>query len=257
MAEHKPTLSREIILNGVADLTEALTGMAESSINNLGLQLAGMIRQQILNSIKNQMSPGSSAVGDTTKPAARSVNKSDPEKKDQKNQEGGIIFPSTSDLEDLKGLLYDEFKQSCGTPSTSVPLFSSDSSINEGDGFKPANASEWPPVDIFETSKCFKINVSLPGASKQDIEVEYDKETNEISITGEIKPTEKVEKSDLKPLLQEIRIGKFERVLSLPDDYIIDENKIGAKFNNGILQLSVNKINKKKEKETKKKISIN
>ncbi len=104
----------------------------------------------------------------------------------------------------------------------------------------------WPLVDIEEKEKGFEISAEVPGMTKKDIEIEIN--NNLLNIKGEKK--EESEESEKNYHRKETFEGKFCRTFRLPET--IDEEKIKANFENGILKVHVPKS---PEKGTKK-ISI-
>ncbi|MFO7736364.1 MAG: Hsp20/alpha crystallin family protein [bacterium] len=104
----------------------------------------------------------------------------------------------------------------------------------------------WPLVDIEEKEKGFEISAEVPGMTKKDIEIEIN--NNLLNIKGEKK--EESEESEKNYHRKETFEGKFCRTFRLPET--IDEEKIKANFENGILKVYVPKS---PEKGTKK-ISI-
>ncbi len=100
--------------------------------------------------------------------------------------------------------------------------------------------------DIYEKDGKYYIEMDVPGYRKEDIKIECNKEN--ITIRAELN---KKEEESKKYLHRERKVyGKMERTFHLDD---MDEEKINAKFNDGILKLE---IPKKEEKETKKYIKI-
>ncbi|KAI2640734.1 HSP20-like chaperone [Hypomontagnella submonticulosa] len=103
-----------------------------------------------------------------------------------------------------------------------------------------------PPVDIFNTEKAFVLHVSLPGAMKEDIGVNWDGE--KLNIAGV------VYRPGNEEFLQtmtssERKVGMFENSIKLPpvgsgekDD--VDGLGITAKMENGILIVTVPKTEK-------------
>jgi len=92
-----------------------------------------------------------------------------------------------------------------------------------------------PSIDVEETDKNILIKADLPGLDKKDITISL--EDNILSIKGE-KKEEKVEKS--KTYLRSERFcGSFVR--DIPIHAEIDTEKIDAKYNNGVLELSLPK----------------
>ncbi|KAH3669418.1 hypothetical protein OGAPHI_001539 [Ogataea philodendri] len=111
-----------------------------------------------------------------------------------------------------------------------------------GGGSDVARSSSWlsdsfaPPIDVHETDKAYEVAVAIPGAPKENVTIDYNKKTNELIVKGEI-PARTTE-SDKS--YSERTVGKFSRVLKLPVQ--VDGEKIGAKFENGLLNLNVPKL---------------
>ncbi len=100
-----------------------------------------------------------------------------------------------------------------------------------------------PYVDISEDSKAVFVQVELPGIKKDDVKVNVD-EDNILVIKGEKKPVIKENATIHKT---ESTYGEFERRFVLPDD--IDKDKIEAKYENGLLEISIMKKAKPEPKE--------
>jgi HSP20 family protein len=100
-----------------------------------------------------------------------------------------------------------------------------------------------PKVDISEDGGNFFIQVEVPGFPKDHVKVTINDE-NLLTIRGEMKHEEKNE--DKNYLRIERRAGSFERSFSLPDN--VDRENIEAKFENGLLNVTI----KKKEPEQPK-----
>lgn len=103
--------------------------------------------------------------------------------------------------------------------------------------------SDWSPVtDIYETKDEYVFKVEVPGMNKEDVKVEV-KDDN-LWISGERKENKEIKQDDYHRV--ESRIGKFSRSFRLPNG--IDQEKIKASMNNGILELKVPKPETKKPK---------
>ncbi len=117
------------------------------------------------------------------------------------------------------------------------------------DGFFRGGRSEtgyYPAVDIYETNDAVMIEVEVPGMSKDDIKITV--EDNVLRIHGE-KKLEREEK-DRNYYVVERSYGTFERAFRLPD--YVDSEKIKAKFENGVLTITL----PKREEEKKKVIDV-
>lgn len=96
--------------------------------------------------------------------------------------------------------------------------------------------------DIYEKDGKVFIEMDVPGYNKGDIKVECNK--GNIVITAEMKEHEEENK---KYLHRERKMyGKIERSFHLED---IDEESIEASFKDGILTISVEKIDEDKNKK--------
>ncbi len=105
-----------------------------------------------------------------------------------------------------------------------------------------------PACDIYEEGKDIVVKADLPGMKKEDIKIDLSE--NVLTISGEKKKEEKVEKGDY--YRYERRHGSFFRRFELP--FEIDAEKIKAHFENGVLEV---RLPKTEEIETKaKKIEI-
>ncbi|KPK88941.1 hypothetical protein AMJ80_10460 [bacterium SM23_31] len=96
----------------------------------------------------------------------------------------------------------------------------------------------WSPnVDVNETEKTFEINVELPGIKKNEIEVSF--EDNILTLKGEKKYEDKKEDKKNHYYYRESGYGKFERSFRMTVPVV--EEKISAKYKNGILIITVPK----------------
>ncbi len=100
--------------------------------------------------------------------------------------------------------------------------------------------------DIYEKDNIYHIEADIPGFSKEDINVEFNK--GNLTITAEKKDEE--EEKDKNYLRRERYYGKYQRSFYLGE---VDEEACEASFTNGILKI---KVPKKLEEETKKNIEI-
>lgn len=100
-------------------------------------------------------------------------------------------------------------------------------------------------MDIFTEGDDVVVKAELPGMKKKDIDVSLTKDT--ISISGEKKKEEKVEKKDYYSL--ERSYGSFKRSFSLPAE--VQAEKASAKFKDGVLEIRIPKTEEAKKKEKK------
>ncbi len=99
-----------------------------------------------------------------------------------------------------------------------------------------------PAVDIYETPDSVVIEVEAPGMKKDEIKITI--EDGVLRISGE-KKIEREEK-DKNYFVIERSYGTFERAFRLPD--YVDPEKIKAKYENGILTITLPKKEEKKAK---------
>jgi len=102
-----------------------------------------------------------------------------------------------------------------------------------------------PKVDIFEEGDNFVVKAEIPGMKKEEIEVNLTDDM--VTISGEKKKEEKVEKKDYYRF--ERSFGSFSRSFRLPKD--VQSDKAKATFKDGVLELKVPKTEEAKKKEKK------
>jgi len=104
-----------------------------------------------------------------------------------------------------------------------------------------------PSVNIKETNNEFAIEVAVPGFEKSDFNIEID--DNLLTISSE-KQIENEEKDGEKITRREFSYQSFKRTFSLPE--MVEEDKITAKYENGILLINIPKKEEVKPKPAKK-----
>ncbi|WP_430810846.1 MULTISPECIES: Hsp20/alpha crystallin family protein [unclassified Carboxylicivirga] len=132
-----------------------------------------------------------------------------------------------------------------GFPQTSSML----NHLWANDFFNESNTRncDTPKVNIEEMEDAFAIEVAAPGYNKKDFNVEVDNDRLTISASCE----EKKEKHQYSHY--EFGYGSFQRSFVLPKD-AVNESKISAKYENGILNI---RLPKKDEAKVKPKRMIN
>jgi HSP20 family protein len=91
-------------------------------------------------------------------------------------------------------------------------------------------------MDVKEDDNAYTVHAEIPGVKKQDIHVSI--EGNQVSISAETK-VEKEEKKGEKLLRSERYVGKVARSFTLAHD--VDEAKAQARYNDGVLELTLPK----------------
>jgi len=102
-----------------------------------------------------------------------------------------------------------------------------------------------PSMDIFTDVDDVVVKVELPGMKKEDVDVSLTKDT--VTISGEKKKEEKVEKKDYYRF--ERSYGSFKHSFSLPSE--VQTEKASAKFKDGVLEIRIPKTEEAKKKEKK------
>ncbi|ODQ61832.1 hypothetical protein WICANDRAFT_20520, partial [Wickerhamomyces anomalus NRRL Y-366-8] len=112
-----------------------------------------------------------------------------------------------------------------------------------------------PSINVYDTKDEYNVVLALPGASLNEIDIDFHPATNEIVIKGSINSISNLNEIDLKH--SEIRTGSIERRVKFPTlPKIIDEN-IKAKYLNGLLTIKVPKeSNDDVLKKPKRKVTI-
>ncbi|PKD43016.1 Hsp20/alpha crystallin family protein [Rhodohalobacter barkolensis] len=102
-----------------------------------------------------------------------------------------------------------------------------------------------PKIDISETEKKYVIDVTLPGMKKDDIQIDLEK--GRLTISGERK-FEKEEEGKTYHRV-ESHYGTFTRSFQLPDD--VKDDSINASYNDGILNITIDKSEEKMKRQIK------
>lgn len=100
-----------------------------------------------------------------------------------------------------------------------------------------------PKIDISEEKDKINVVAEIPGVKKQDIKITL--QDNILTIEGEKKQeTEKKEKNYYR---SERMFGSFKRSFTLPAE--VDSEKVEAKFEDGMLNISLKKLEPKVRNE--------
>jgi HSP20 family protein len=99
-----------------------------------------------------------------------------------------------------------------------------------------------PKVDVIDRETEIVVKAELTGVKKDDIDVSMT--DNSVTIKGSTSHEEKEEKGNY--YRSEISRGSFSRTVVLPSD--VDADKARASFNDGILELTIPKVEKSHRK---------
>lgn len=118
--------------------------------------------------------------------------------------------------------------------------------FDKGVSFEFGNFS--PRIDILEDSAKIYLEAEMPGIRKEDVKITINDE-NILIIKGTKKKEENTEEcgDDSCYIKKERVYGDFARSFILPDN--INKDSISAKFDNGILLMTLDKIEPVKPKE--------
>jgi HSP20 family protein len=94
-----------------------------------------------------------------------------------------------------------------------------------------------PSVDIFENEKEIVLLADMPGVKAKDLSI--DLRDNTLTLDGGV---EADEGSGEEAVMMEYEVGKYYRQFSLSE--VIDQEKIDAKIKDGVLRLTLPKVEK-------------
>ena len=106
-----------------------------------------------------------------------------------------------------------------------------------------------PHTDMYEEKDKLVMKTELPGIDKEDLDISL--EGDKLTIRAEKK--EEV-KEDATNHIREMRYGRYFRSVTLP--YPVKEDKISAKYDNGVLELRLPKAEEVKTKKIEIKAQI-
>lgn len=102
-----------------------------------------------------------------------------------------------------------------------------------------------PDVDIFETEKSITLLADMPGVQTDGLTI--DLRENTLTLSADTRPMQHKNEEDV---FIEYGTGKYYRQFTLSE--IIDQEKIDARLNDGVLRLTLPKV----EKATPRKIEV-
>ena len=109
----------------------------------------------------------------------------------------------------------------------------------------PGFEGRMPKVDVIDRDEEIVVRAEVPGVTKDDLDVTVT--DNVVTIRGETRHEEKEEKGDY--YRSEISRGSFSRSVTLPSNVSSDQAK--ATFSDGVLELSLPKIEKSRRHTVK------
>jgi HSP20 family protein len=99
-----------------------------------------------------------------------------------------------------------------------------------------SSVKSWiPAVDVNETETEFLLSADMPGLDKKDVSIDI--HDGVITIKGERAIDNEKSTDDYR--IRERQLGSFNRSFRLPDN--VKEDKVAAKFKNGVLTVTLPK----------------
>ena len=116
-------------------------------------------------------------------------------------------------------------------------------------GVKPYQGSAYPKVNVYEYDDKIGIVAEIPGLNKKQLNV--DVEDGVLTISGDKHST--FEDEGAKVIRRELKQSSFKRSFELGE--LLDGDNIDASFKDGVLSVSIPKMEPEKPKKTFVKIS--
>ena len=109
----------------------------------------------------------------------------------------------------------------------------------------PQQVSWQPAIELQDTNENVVLRAELPGIEGKDLDVRVTREA--VAISGEHRYEKKTEEKGF--FRSEFRYGKFQRVIPLP--VAVQNDQVKADFTNGILTLTLPKLDAAKNRVVK------
>lgn len=107
-----------------------------------------------------------------------------------------------------------------------------------------SNGTTVPAVNIKETADNFEVQMAAPGMDKSDFKIQLDGNTLTISCEKE---SHFEDSQNERFTRREFSYESFQRTLLLPKD-VVDQDSVTAKYDKGMLQLTIPKREEVKQK---------
>ena len=147
------------------------------------------------------------------------------------------MFNATHQMESFQGFLHPS--------QADWPLF--DESLARMEENLPSWwMSRWPLTEIYETDQEIILKAELPGIDPKNVSIHVD--NGRLRMEGERKHEKQEDEKSYRR--RELAYGKFSRSFPLPSS--VDQGKINARYEKGILHITL----AKKEEHKGKKIEI-
>ena len=113
-------------------------------------------------------------------------------------------------------------------------------------GFSATAARDFPPINIWLGENSVVVTAELPGVTRDDLTISLQEDV--LTLEGKRQP--KVQEDNVSWQRHERAYGTFSRAVQLP--FRVDADKVQAHFNNGILEIELERL----EADRPKKIEI-
>jgi HSP20 family protein len=111
----------------------------------------------------------------------------------------------------------------------------------------PFDGQDWAPrLDLLESEQAYVLYLEMPGVAATQLDLSY--LDGALTVRG-AKPPIDAETQGLRRLRSERQFGAFNRTVNLPCD--IDEGKIEATCNNGVIEITMPKSESSKPRTIK------
>ena len=112
-----------------------------------------------------------------------------------------------------------------------------------------------PRMNIMETKDNYKLELCIPGLTKEDVKLSIDAEGNlVVEMVKESKNEKKENKEEMRYLRHEFSVEHFRQTVMLPED--IHKEQISAKVENGILDIIIPKVTVEEKKQAMQTIEV-
>ena len=117
------------------------------------------------------------------------------------------------------------------------------------------NTYSTPRMNIMETKDNYKLELCIPGLTKEDVKLSIDAEGNlVVEMVKENKSEKKENKEEMRYLRHEFSVEHFRQTVMLPED--IHKEQISAKVENGILDIVIPKVTVEEKKQAVQTIEV-
>ena len=106
--------------------------------------------------------------------------------------------------------------------------------VRRSGGQQRAEVTEWAPaIDVVTEDGDLVIKAELPGVKQEDVDITL--QDNVLTVSGQRKAEQEEERGGY--YVRERQYGSFSRSLTVPEG--VDESKIHARYENGVLEVTV------------------